>query len=203
MRVIAIAALLALCVPVWADLTPAEQTTLKAYIDADPELSAQPNTIDGSFAVAAALNAPASPAFVVWNPSAPLDRVQEAVTWANLTPSDAADSSQLWQNRSDMCQGKQFNLQMLLTRPSGTIRGDLSRVRTGLQDALTNVPSGTGGALQDAGWSGASGVRIALQRDALLVEKVFATGTGTSSSPATMTYVGTISPSDVQQARAQ
>jgi hypothetical protein len=185
------------------DLTPTQQATLRTFIDATPELAAQPNSPDGNYEVARLLNLAAVPAFVVWNPTAPLDKVQEAVTWANLTPTDAADSSQLWQNRSDVCQGKQFNLQMLLTRPSGTIRGDLSRVRTGLQDALTNVPSGTGGALQDAGWGGASGVRGALLRDALLVEKVFATGTGTSASPATMTYVGTISPSDVQQARAQ
>ena len=187
-------------------LTESQLQAIKSHIDNTPELAAQPLTSDGAFAIAAVLNAAASPAFTVWNPTASIDQVQDAVKWANLTPADpvptsGADAIATWTARSLSCQGKQFNLQMLLTRPSGTIRGDLSLIRTALQDALSNVPSALGGGGQDAGWS-PNGVRLALQRTALLVEKILATGTGTAVSPATMSYVGTLTYQDVEQARA-
>lgn len=183
-------------------LTSPQLATLKAFILATPALAAQPMNSDGAFAIARALNTAAAPAFTVWNPTASLDAVQEAVSWASLTPNDAPDGTATWTNRSLACQGKQKNLQMLLTRPSGTIRGDLSRTRTGLQDALTNVPSGTAGAPVDAGWLGATGARLALQRAATEGEKLFATGAGTTANPATMALVGDISISDVEAARA-
>ena len=47
-------------------LTTAQKTALKAAILADPVLSAFPQTSDGAYAIAAALNELASPAFVVW-----------------------------------------------------------------------------------------------------------------------------------------
>ena len=54
MRHLILAALIALCAPAWADsLTPAQQATLRAYIDATPELAAQPLNSDGAFAIAA------------------------------------------------------------------------------------------------------------------------------------------------------
>lgn len=183
-------------------MTPQQLQAIKTYIDSVPELAAQPSNSDGAFAIAEVLNALAAPAFVVWNPAAPLDRVQEAVMWANLTPADAPDATTVWTNRSLACQGKQFNLQMILTRPSATLRGDLSRVRNGLQDALTNVPSGAGGSPVDAGWIGASGARVALQRNAKVAEKLLATGAGTTATPATMTFEGGVTFQDVEQARA-
>lgn len=183
-------------------LTSQQLATIKAYIDATPELAAKPLNSDGNFDIAQALNQLAAPAFVVWNEAAPLDAVQEAVKWASLTPTDAPDGTQTWGNRSLACQGKQFNLQMILTRPSGTLRGDLVRVRDGLQDALSGVPSGISGAAVDAGWLGATGVRVALQRSAKVAEKVLATGTGTQGSPANLTFIGDITPDEVGLARA-
>lgn len=182
-------------------LTLQQLQAVKAYIDATPELAAKPNIADGNSEIAQAMNQPASPAFIVWNEAASLDAVQEAVKWANLTPADAPDGSGTWANRSLACQGKQFNLQMILTRPSGFLRGDLTRVRDGLQDALTNVPSGASGAPVDAGWLGATGVRVALQRSATVAEKVLSSGNGTQGSPAAMTFIGRLSIDDVTMAR--
>ena len=47
-------------------LTPAQLTTLKAAILADPTLSAQPLTSGGAQVIADAMNAAAVPAFTVW-----------------------------------------------------------------------------------------------------------------------------------------
>jgi len=60
MKRLLLLALLLCSANVWA-LTTAQYQTLKAAIVADPTLSAQPLNSDGAFAIAAALNAIASP----------------------------------------------------------------------------------------------------------------------------------------------
>lgn len=179
-------------------MTPTQLATLKAYIDATPELAAIPANLDGSYAVAAAMNLDASPAFTVWRTNVPVDEITNQIAWANLTPADAPDGTQAWANRSLACQGKQFNLQLIIAGRA-LIPGNLANIRTGLQDALTGVPSGTGGATQAANWVG---VRDALKRNATVFEKVFAAGTGSFASPATMALEGPVSPGDVATARS-
>lgn len=178
-------------------MTPQQLATLKADILADPVLSALPMNSDGAFDIAAAYNA-FDAAFMVYRTAMPTQEIFDQIVWANLTPSDTPDGTQLWMNRVLACQGKQFNIQTMLT---GRAALDVSRpnVRAGLQDALTQVPSGAGGAIRAAGWVG---VRDAMPRLARRVEKLFATGTGTIASPATMGYEGQLSYQDVEQARA-
>ena len=179
-------------------LTTAQLQALKADIAAAGDLSVFPNTSDGNFAIAQLYNLSAVPAFIVWATDVPVRNVYDAITWANLTPNDTPDTTQLWENRALMCQAKQINLQIML-QGQATVNGAKANIRAGLQDALTAIPSGTGGAPRAAGW--ATGVQPSLQRTATRIEKLLAAGVGTSASPATMTVEGAIGHEDVGAAR--
>lgn len=183
-------------------LTAPQLQTLKAAINANPTWAAYPLTGDGYFDLAVALNTEASPAFWVWSTNADVGTVRAAIVWANLTPSDAPDTSQQWANRSLQCQGKQFNLQMIIPF-TGTLNASDSNLRLGLQDALQGVRSGAGGAAQDAGWTA---VRNTLARKARYGEKILAnTAVGDGSTralSATMVFEGQLTAVDVKAARS-
>ena len=186
-------------------LTPAQQTALAVAISTTPAWAAFPNNTDGNFNLAAVLNLQASPAFWVWSRNASLSDIKDAIIWANLTPADVPDGTQAWANRSLQCQGKQFNLQLLLPQSGGfgvTVDAGNANFRAGLQDALTGVRSGAGGAAQSAGWSA---VQQVLARRASEVEKLFAdttNGSGSSrAASATLVFTGTVDANDVQLAR--
>jgi hypothetical protein len=190
------------------NLTTAQLQTIKTDIAANSDLNAFPNTDDGNFAIAALYNALAAVAFFVYRTNIPVQDIFDQITWANLTPSDAPAATfdaagMAWQNRALACQAKQFNVQLLLQGQS-TVNAAKANVRAGLQDALTNVPSGASGALVSGGWVG---VRDnALARKATRLEKLFAT-TGvnhdgsTAAAAATMVVEGAIAGSDVSNAR--
>ena len=151
--------------------------------------------------LARALSALATPNFFVWSTNADVQAVRAAVLWANLTPADVPDGTQQWANRSLQCQGKQFNVQMLIPY-TGTINGSLQAIRDGLQDALSGVRSGAGGTSQGAGWSAVQG---ALSRRAKYIEKIWSDTTNgdgsTKSLSALMVYEGNALPADVEAAR--
>lgn len=183
-------------------LTLAQQQALKAAINANPTWAAYPLTGDGYYDLAVALNQEASPAFWVWATNAPVGPLRAAVVWANLTPSDVPDGTQAWANRSLQCQGKQFNLQMIIPF-TGTLDGSDPNLRAGLQDALQGVRSGVGGVAQDAGWAS---VRNVLARKAKWCEKILAGTTGgngsTRATSATMVFEGSLTDVDIAAARA-
>jgi hypothetical protein len=183
-------------------LTPAQKTTLKAAITANPTWAAFPLNGDGYFDLAVVLSAEATPAFWVWSTTADVGAIRAAITWANLTPNDVPDGTQTWMNRSLQCQGKQFNLQMIIPF-TGVLNASDANLRGGLQDALTAIRSGAGGASQGAGWAA---VQAVLARKARNVEQILAdttNGNGSSKSlAATMVYEGSISQADVESARA-
>lgn len=167
------------------ELNPTQIATLKAAIIADPNLSAARaiHTGVGTQMITDYLNSAGS--LMVWRTSVSTSVLFDSVTWANLTPNDAPDGSQAWLCRSLACQGKQFNLQLIFGSRE-TIDPSKSNVRAGLQDALTNVPSGTGGTTVSAGWVG---VRTAMQRPANHIEAIFA---NTAASPASLVVEGEI-----------
>lgn len=186
-------------------LTPAQSTALKAAIGANPTWAAFPLTPDGFLDLSTALNAQATPAFWVWSRNADLTAIKAAVVWANLTPADTPDGTQAWANRSLQCQGKQFNLQLILPQAGGfgsTFNASDVNLRAGLQDALTGVRSGVGGASQSAGWTA---VQQVLARRAKFGEKILAdTTTGDGSTrvlSANLVFEGDLSAADVQTAR--
>jgi hypothetical protein len=196
-------------------LTPAQKATFKNAIAANTTpaggtgtyastpINQIPNTSDGLIAIRYFYNTPTSPTFHVYRTSVPTADIFDQVVWSNLTPSDAPDGTQTWANRSLACQGKQFNLQTLLIGAAGAVNAAKANVRSGLQDALTNVPSGAGGATVAAGWVGVRDNVLA--RPASVVEKLFATTTAqqdgsTAAKAATMTLEGPITEGDVDAA---
>jgi hypothetical protein len=182
-------------------LTPAQNATLKAAINANPTWAAYPMSGDGYYDLAAQLSLEASPNFWVWSTNADVGPVRAAVTWANLTPADAPDGTQQWANRSLQCQGKQFNLQMIIPF-AGTMNGADANLRAGLTDALTGIRSGAGGASQGAG---NVAVLAALTRKAKYIEQILADTTNgngsTKALAATMVYEGGCTDVMVQIAR--
>lgn len=187
-------------------LTNAQLATLNADIKANVktvQIGAEqvaikdvPNTADNAFAIADWYNS-LTAAFQVYKNNIPPQEIFDKIDWAKLTPTDAPDGTQAWANRSLACQGKQFNIQIILQGQTA-IDATKSNVRAGLQDALTNVPSGTSGATVSAGWVP---VRDSLYTLAKNGEKLFATGTGSTANPATRTVYGNITPQDVRDAR--
>ena len=120
----------------------------------------------------------------IWRPDAPRDAVFGAVVWKNMTVSDAPPSgatsvtdgsAQHYANRCLQCQGFQINVQTMVPPGVSALPGDQSGYRQGLQDALSAIPSGVGGAAQDAGWIA---VRNVLRRLGTRFEVLFSASEG-------------------------
>lgn len=183
-------------------LTSTQQATLKAAIIADATLNAFPNNGDGASSIKDLLNAPSSPAVIVWDTNTPVTRVFDSIDWSKYTPTEAADSTILQTNRSMIVQTKQMNLQnMLIGRE--VIDASKSNIRAGLRDAVIALPTGTLGANVTAG--GASGVNVmnALTRTATRLEAILAVGTAQTGgvTAGLLTYVGDINYQEVLAAR--
>ena len=157
-------------------LTPAQLTTLKAAILADPVLAAMPMNTDGDYDIATALNKLASPAFTVWATNVPMAQVGTAMNSTEVAGLTTANTNRLM---------------VMQAYSGGTFNASVLDVQAG----FNSVFSGTGGVL----------TRTALlavwKRLALRVEKILATGTGTDLAPATMVFEGTITPDHVHSAR--
>jgi hypothetical protein len=196
-------------------LTVAQLQALKADIAANTNtvngvaIKDMPLNDDANFAIAAWYSALASPDFFVFRSDVNTSEIFDQVTWANFTPSDAPDNTVTWSNRSLACQGKQFNLQILLQGQASFNAGRITQ-RAGLNDATTNLPSGTGGQSRSGGWST---ILAILRRKALRIEKLFATQTsgvgvlntdalGATTNPALLAVEGAIDFNTIGQARA-
>lgn len=158
-------------------LTPEQQATLKAYIASVPELAAQPNTNVGNSNIALVLNANASPDFFLWRTDVTSDEIGNA--WSG---NDIDGMSSLNMQR----------LQLLLASSSGTF--DMSRVdrRAGFENPFGSNQNNASRVAMRAVW----------KRLALIIEKLFATGTGSNADPAVPTWQGPISPDEIEQARS-
>lgn len=177
-------------------LTPSQIATLRAVVLAEPTLDAARQNGD-DYAIAAWCNSDASPAYKVWNTATATAIIYDAISWGNMTPGDAPDATVTYTNRALAAQAKQINLQTLLQGRESISTGK-SSIRTGLQDALTDLPTGTAGALRSGGWSA---VKSAIQRNATNAEKVLATGSGTPSSPSDLSFEGKVTPDEASLLR--
>lgn len=161
-------------------LTAEQKLVVKAAILADPELAAQPLNSDGAFAIADALNQVAAPAFIVWRTSVMLDEVSQSDTFN-------------WTEVDGLSVGKARIWEWLFDNSSQSMNPSKANVRAGIINC----------------WSG-NAARLVVQaaildiskRAATRAEKILATGTGTTASPAVMGFEGPLSYSDVQDARA-
>lgn len=178
-------------------LNTAQLATLKAAILANQPVLDQYNL--GNINQVSGYYNTIDHAYYVWRTWTNADDIFNAINWAALTPTDAPDSTQQWLNRAMACQGKQFNIQTMLGGRY-QVYSAKSSIRQGLNDSLTNVPSGVAGATVNAGWGS---VKSAMSRNATNGEKLFATGgAGTSGTPADLGYDGNVSDNDVQSAMA-
>lgn len=157
-------------------LTAAQKTTLAAAIAADPTLSAFPNTSDGNFDLAQHLSFTLpSPAFRVWRTNLPTKDVKKAIVWAEYIGSTSV--------------GERDALNLIIS--NGIVDASDPNVRQAFLTIFGSPQQAT---------TRANLTNIA-KRDATLIEKILATGTGSEGSPATMTFEGIISATEVADAR--
>ncbi len=147
------------------------------------------NNFDQGIAVAGWYNQNVSPNYFIWKSNADKGLVDSQINKANFTPSDAVPASGstaqitndqlVYNNRALLAQLKQTNAQWL-TQTNGTvpINAQIASLRQNFKDCLLQIPTGTSGANQDAGWGTASvpgAVRVALMRIVTIFEKLFCT----------------------------
>jgi hypothetical protein len=185
-------------------LTTAQKTTLNTHISTNPDLSSFPNVRDHDQTIADYMNAVANPAVFGWNNAVPVESILNALNYANFTPNESPAQAnevngQTWENRAMLVQIKQMNLQVLLQGRS-TLDATRGNLRTGLQDATENLPTGNNGALRTGGWAN---IQPVLSRAALRIEALLRTGggAGTQADPYTFDYQGQITADDVFRAR--
>lgn len=177
-------------------MTPEQYSALKVLAAADPVAQAYVTDQGANdYALAAWLNTQTTK--YIWCTYTHVDDVFDAITWANLTPADAADGTAGYTNRALLCQAKQLNLQLMLQGKDRVATGKAS-IRAGLSDALLNVPSAAGGATQSAGWAAVKGV---ISRLGTRAEMALATGSGTQASPSTAGWEGNLTPSEASTVR--
>lgn len=158
-------------------MTPAQLQTLRAAILADPTLAAMASGPGTDFgAIAAAMNLPATPAFVVW---------RTLVTREEIQGDDAFDFTQV----DNLTNGSKYRVwEWMFANTAAAINPSKLNVRNGIA----------------ATWFGSAGL-LAVQavvlarckRNATRAEKACATGTGTTQTPGLLTFEGDISLTDV------
>jgi hypothetical protein len=158
-------------------MTPAQLTTLKNFINADPTLSAVPAGSDGDYFIAEQLNKEVAPAFIVWRTDVRAEEIGNAWIGTDIDGMSALNMQRL---------------QLLLdSAPTGVFNMSRADRRAGFENPFgTNQNNASRVAMREA-W----------KRPATVFEKLFATGTGSSASPATMVLESPVSWPDVGEAR--
>jgi len=177
-RVVLVLALCFFAAPAWAQsLTPAQLATLKTYITNDATFNARPNDQAGATATATDLNAlTTAPVFIVWKSSESIREVGKAFDGGELAGLTSLNHTRLQ------------TLGVFLS-------GGISPQRANHRQFFDDIFSGAGGVNTRA-------ALLALwKRTARRIASVFATGTGSDASPATLVFEGTVSYSDVLNAR--
>ena len=151
-------------------LTTAQQTTLAAAIraDTDPAVVAALD-IRNDVALAELYNAAST--FIVWRTNVQPDEYRDAITWTEVDALTTGSKYRIWEW-----------LTMSMTAPINFAR---LNVRQGLTDC----------------WASNTTTRTNLltiaKRAATKAEKLFATGTGTTATPGTLGWEGTLSYTDI------
>ena len=173
-------------------LTQSQLAALKAEITNDPTLSAFPNNTDGAFEIAKALNLQASPDFWVWRTSVAKNEYTQG------TSPDGTTFNWTGTGFITRSQGERDAWRELFN--GGGVGGNSNAVNPSLpsvRQAFTDIFSGaTAPAPANRAHMAAISRRLATR-----AEKLFATGVGSSASPATMSFEGQVSYQEVDVAR--
>lgn len=159
-------------------LSPAQQATLKAAILADPvlaPLTSGPGTDFNSIMLA--MNAAASPAFVVWRTS---------VTRAEFQDDDAFD----WTVVDNLSTGSKFRIWEWMFGTTGSINPSKAKIRAGI--AACWVGNAALVVVQNA-------IIARCKRNATRIEKLLATGTGSDATPAVLSFEGSVSVGEIAE----
>jgi hypothetical protein len=141
------------------DLTTAQKAVLKAWCEQNHP--AAPLTVDGSAPIAAALNAPADPAAVVWRTAVSEDEIMlNGFDWTRVD-NLSVGKARVWEWMT------QF----------GAIDPSRPNIRAGIEAVWVGTAADL--AVRAAVYSHC-------KRAATTLERLFATGTGTDAVPATM-----------------
>jgi hypothetical protein len=157
-------------------MTPEQLATLKAYINSVPAWAALPQNSDTAYFIAGELNKTVAPTFTVWKTSVHKNEVGKAFVSSALAAITAGNNDKL----ANFAAWNEY------VNPSRLDQ------RAFFDDVFSVAAGATTRAALLALW----------KRPATVYEKLFATGTGTDASPATMTLEGTIAYSWVEAARA-
>jgi hypothetical protein len=146
-------------------LTDAQKVTIKADILANADTLAAYN-IGNLDALEKLYNAAAAPAFVVWKTNLQPAEYREAIVWTEVDALTTGSKYRIWEW-----------LTMDMTAP---IDASKANVRQGIADCwASNTTTRTN-------------LLAAAKRSASRIEKLFATGTGSTASPAVMAVEGPI-----------
>lgn len=150
-------------------LTDAQKATLKAAILADS--GAAPLYTNGDLTgLADYLNAPASPAFIVWRTDVPTKDIKKAINWSEYIGRSV---------------GERGAFELIIS--NGIVNAADLNVRTG----FTDIFSGPSGANTRAALTAIA------KRTATRAERVLATGTGSDATPGLLTFEGLLPVSDL------
>lgn len=145
-------------------LTPAQRTTLRAHIDATPDLQAL-YTIGDLSGLADLLNATATPAFVVWR--------------TRVTRAEIMQNGFDWVRVDNLSVGKARIWEWMF------LDGPINPSKPNIQAGIAESWKGT-----QADLDVRAAVLAHCRRSASRVEKLFSTGVGTDANPATMAVEG-------------
>lgn len=166
-------------------MTNAQLLLLRADIAADPILNAKPNTSDGAFDIAAAMNLAAALDFWVWRTAVPKNE------FTNNTSVDGTTFTWVGNGFITRSAGEQTAWSQIFNG-TNQVNPSLANVR----QAFADIFSGTGNAAANR-----THLSAIARRKATRAEKLLSTGTGTTVAPGTMGYEGSVSYDDVLAAR--
>lgn len=143
-------------------LTSQQKAAVKAAILADPVLAAKPNTSDGAFEIAAALNQIASPVWVVWRTNVSRDEIMlNGFDWTRVD-NLSVGKSRIWEWMFAATQG---------------INPSKANIRAGIDACWVGTA---------ADLAVRAAVYVHCKQSATRAQKILSTGTGSDASPATM-----------------
>lgn len=159
-----------------AHFTPAQYLAIKNYVQADPVMNVQLQTGDGASVIAALFGQPATPAFIVWRPDVPVSEIETGTGFD-------------WTQVDNLTVGKDRIWQRM------TARGVIDVSKTNVQLGISEAWKGTAPMIAVQSY-----ILATSKRQASVLEKLFAVGTGTTLSPAVMTHVGSVYYTEITQA---
>lgn len=166
-------------------LTPAQKATVKADILADGELNSKPNNTDGNSAISDLYKVIVSPDYWVWRTQIPKDEITQKVSQDGTSFIWAGNGFISRTVTEIACWSELF--------ASGSCNASLPNVR----QAFNDIFNGAGNAALNRTHLLAVG-----RRKSNRLEKLLATGAGTSANPSLMGYEGSLSPGEIEEIRS-